>query len=531
MLALLLPLLVIFNVLVSYFRNPLRRIPAAHPLAPFTSLWMHSVRWRGIESRTLKAAHARLGPIICLGPKEVSVNCVQGGIRDVYAGGFEKGDGKWNWYSFFGNYGGINNMFSTGGNKPHAGRKRMLSNIYSKSVVTASPVLLAQLSSIIYERFLPCLDATLSGENAGVLDIYSFLSASTMDIVTGYIFGLKASSNLIRDSKQLVWFLDLYNSRRSFNFWPQEFPELTGLLEKWLKYRLVPKWVGEANNEIETWTKKMCDSAAGVLLADEAKAEDTPVVYQQLQAALAKEAKKTGVVETQSTMLIASEVLDHLAAGFDTSGITLTYVVHELSQHKDIQSRLQRELRTLSPRLIRQSSPTLPDQKTIDMLPFLHAVIWETLRLHSAIPGPQPRITPPQGCRLGPEGQSYDVPGGVRVSASAGLLHLNEHVYEQAIEWRPERWLEMEKFADERRKDMESRWFWAFGSGGRMCVGSHLAVCRKCESSFLVEIDRIERNAASLFQTLVESGNCSRSRSASHVFGSPSLIDWSVIYG
>lgn len=42
------------------------------------------------------------------------MNCVKGGIRDVYAGGFEKGrrsttkDGKgeYNWYSFFANYGG-----------------------------------------------------------------------------------------------------------------------------------------------------------------------------------------------------------------------------------------------------------------------------------------------------------------------------------------------------------------------------------------------------------------------------------------
>lgn len=358
----------------------------------------------------------------------------------------------------------IENMFSTGGNKPHAARKRMLSNIYSKSVVTASPALLAQTSSIIHDRFLPYLEDTFSREQqAGVLNIYSLLSATTMDIVTAYIFGLKASSNLIRDSKQLSWFLHLYNSRRSFNFWPQEFPELTAFLDKWLGYRLVPKWVDEANGEIEKWTRKMCNSAAGVLLQGNSKTEDTPVVYQQLQTALAKETKKNGVAETQSTLRLASEVLDHLAAGFDTSGITLTYVIHQLSQHKEIQSRLQQELLTLSPRLVKSSSPTLPDPKTVDALPFLHAVIWETLRLHSAIPGPQPRLTPPQGCRLGPDGHSYYVPGGVRVSASAGLLHMNEEVYERAIEWKPQRWLEMDKLGEEKRKEMESRWFWAFG--------------------------------------------------------------------
>lgn len=108
-LAILVPFLLLSHVLYNYFRNPLRKIPAAHPLAHFTSLWIQSVRWRAIENATLKAAHDRLGPIICLGPEDISVNCVKGGIREVYAGGFEKcksGRDEYSWYSFFSNYGG-----------------------------------------------------------------------------------------------------------------------------------------------------------------------------------------------------------------------------------------------------------------------------------------------------------------------------------------------------------------------------------------------------------------------------------------
>ena len=101
--------LLLGHICLNYLRNPLRKVPAAHPLAHFTSLWIASIRWRSIENATLKAAHDRLGPIVCLGPSEVSVNCVKGGIRDVYAGGFEKGSngpGGYNWYAFFSNYGG-----------------------------------------------------------------------------------------------------------------------------------------------------------------------------------------------------------------------------------------------------------------------------------------------------------------------------------------------------------------------------------------------------------------------------------------
>ncbi|KAF2657933.1 cytochrome P450 monooxygenase-like protein [Lophiostoma macrostomum CBS 122681] len=483
LLSTIIPLLLLFLLLtitIKYLRNPLRKIPAAHPLAPLTPLWIHWIRWRSIENATLKSAHRRLGPVICLSPSEVSVNCVKGGVRDVYAGGFEKGagggEGGFNWYGFFTNFGGVDNMFSTACNKTHSTRKRMISNIYSKSIITSSSALLAQTSTILYDRFLPALASTFDQqEQPGVLNIYALLSGATMDIVTGYIFGLAASSNLISNPKQLDWFLGLYNSRRSYNFWPQELPGFTAALQKWFGYRLVPKWVDEANLEIEKWTKDMCDGAARVLTQSKVDVQDTPAVYQQLTSALVREAKKADSDRKEDLNgVIASEVLDHLAAGFDTSGITLTYVIHELSVHPEVQHRLQQELQSLSPQLTPEAAPGLPDPKAVDSLPLLHAVIWETLRLRSAIPGPQPRVTPCQGCRLGPEERDYYVPGGVRVSASAGLLHSNEEVYERAEEWMPDRWLE--DVGEERKKDMESRWFWAFGSGGRMCVGSHLAV-------------------------------------------------------
>jgi hypothetical protein len=296
-----------------------------------------------------------------------------------------------------------------------------------------------------------------------------------MDIVTSYIFGLASSSNLTSHPDRLKHFLDLYNSRRSYNFWPQEFPKLTAWLRKWVGYRLVPEWVDAANREIEDWTWEMCEGAASVLRTQKeggegakVKEEDTPVVYAQLASGLMKEeSKKTGThnqspsLSKELKLQIASELLDHLAAGFDTSGITLSYAVHELSRHPEVQSKLRAELLTLFPRVHPCWAPALTDPKDVAALPYLHAVVYETLRLHSAIPGPQPRFTPAQGCVLGPEGNSYYVPGGVRVSASAGVLHMNEEVYENAKAWRPERWLE--DVEEEKRKDMESRWFWAFG--------------------------------------------------------------------
>lgn len=70
---------VIYPVLLS----PLCRIPLAHPTACLAPLWILWIRYVGRENVTVHAAHIRLGPLVRLGPSEISVNCVDGGIRTV----------------------------------------------------------------------------------------------------------------------------------------------------------------------------------------------------------------------------------------------------------------------------------------------------------------------------------------------------------------------------------------------------------------------------------------------------------------
>ncbi|KAE9967773.1 hypothetical protein EG328_007968 [Venturia inaequalis] len=338
---------------------------------------------------------------------------------------------------------------------------------------------------LLFKRILPKLDNYAT--EGKPFNIYPELSGMTMDFVTGYQFGLAASSNLIQDDEFRNHFLDLYDSRRSYNFWPQELPEWTSFLAK-MGWKLVPDWVGEANRGIEEWTMEMCDGASSFLSTAKAtRVEDMPVeevknfpaVYSQLVSGMAKSKQDSSTThpdKQQDRLEIASELLDHLAAGFDTSGITLVYIIHQLSLHPQIQETLRKELRTLSPPIslttATSPSPTLASPKLVDALPFLDAIIQESLRLHAAIPGPEPRVTPASGCTLGPEGEYPGIPGGVRISAQAWSLHRNEQVYEEPLEWRPSRWLEA---SEERLKEMK-RWFWAFGSGGRMCVGSNLAL-------------------------------------------------------
>ena len=70
-------------VILPVFVSPLSKIPAAHPTSSLSPSWILWTRWRGRENSTVLAAHERLGPLVRLGPNEISVNCVNGGIRTV----------------------------------------------------------------------------------------------------------------------------------------------------------------------------------------------------------------------------------------------------------------------------------------------------------------------------------------------------------------------------------------------------------------------------------------------------------------
>lgn len=237
-------LLLYASVIHPALISPLSRIPNAHWSAPFNPFWIIWTRYKSKEIFTVHQKHQELGPVIRLGPNDISVNCIKGGVSTVYAGGFEKHA----WYSnLFDNY-GVPNMFSTCESRSHAARKRMLSNVYSKSFIHGSQAMAGIATDLIYNRLLPKLGQYCS--TGAAVDIYPVLNAINMDFVTAYIFGLASSSDLTRQDDKREWFLNLYNSRRQYNFWPQELPRVTKFA-KLLSIRLVPKWVDEANANIE----------------------------------------------------------------------------------------------------------------------------------------------------------------------------------------------------------------------------------------------------------------------------------------
>jgi cytochrome P450 len=377
-------------------------------------------------------------------------------------------------------------MFSMEKRDVHSARKRMISNVYAKSTLQSSSAFREISETVLYRRMLPRIAAAPKGEQ----EAYELFSAVALDVVTAYIFGLEQGSNFTDQPEVGARWLHDYKSRQPYLFWLQEMPNVFHLFSKFgLGQWLIPAWVGKRSLDIEEQCLKWCDAAEAAIASGRAakSARSHPTVYGQLRTALKRQEeqsaspgeKSSSQLTREQRLEIASEMLDHLAAGFDTSGITLTYLAWELSQegNAEIQSALREELLTLRPmmpKLGQEDTTCMPAPKDIDDLPLLHAVVMETLRLHAAIPGGQPRITP-ANTTLGPSGtKAYDIPAGIRVVSAAHSLHRHSAIFPEPGLWRPKRWMSEDGGVDGGGE--KARWFWAFGSGGRMCVGSNLAM-------------------------------------------------------
>lgn len=472
--------------------SPLARIPNAHWSCSLSSYWILHARKHGKENETLFKAHLQHGPVVRVAPNTLSVDGVDA-LRAIYQGGYEKAD----WYRVFDNYGYVDtcliadekeltffrvpHMFSTLGSKEHSRRKRMISNVYSKSYIHASAPGRAQSKAILLGRLLPLLRQETERDDVKGTEVQSVFMATTMDLISAYVFGVRNGTNFIQQKSYRDHWLQLYLSRHQHHFWPQELPGLTNFCKQ-LRFRLYPSWVDSANEEIRVWNKTMCDNTERSLDAhvDELYLPaDEPVVFRAMNAGIDKEEEAEGQASLPYTtsiqkrsLAVASETLDQLLAGHETAGIVLTYIAWRLSQSPDIQSQLREELLSIEPSMKQATDSTadLPGPKVLDNLPILNAIVMETLRLHAPIPGPQPRSTPYPSCHIG----GYEIPGGVRIASLAHTLHLDERVFSDARSWDPSRWLARQS-DDESRKQMD-RQFWAFGSGGRMCIGSNFAL-------------------------------------------------------
>ncbi|KAF7075677.1 hypothetical protein CFC21_080436 [Triticum aestivum] len=154
-------------------------------------------------------------------------------------------------------------------------------------------------------------------------------------------------------------------------------------------------------------------------------------------------------------------LMDMFAAGTDTSSIVLEFAMAELMRKSHLMAKLQAEVRSKTPK----SQKTVKEDDLSGM-PYLKAVVKETLRLHPPAPLLLPRLTMAECDDV----NGYMVPAGTRTIVNTwALCRDTESWGEKAEEFWPERFMDGAKaVADFKGRDFQ---FLPFGAGRRICPG------------------------------------------------------------
>lgn len=143
----------------------------------------------------------------------------------------------------------------------------------------------------------------------------------------------------------------------------------------------------------------------------------------------------------------------------ETTLCSMEWVLAEVINNQGIQDRIRKEIDTV----LDGAQLTEPD---ISRLPFLMAVVKESLRLHMPIPLLMPHMNWKQA-KL----RQYDIPLGTKVLVNAWWIANNPDVWENPEKFLPDRF--MTSNIDATGSDFR---FLPFGSGRRCCPGSILAL-------------------------------------------------------
>ncbi|ONH66674.1 Isotrichodermin C-15 hydroxylase [Cyberlindnera fabianii] len=433
-----------FLILRPFILSPLRMIPGP-PLYKITKLLAYNDQ--RVESRNVKLNewHTKYGPVIQVGPNEISLSSLDH-LKRVY---IKQNLPKSSFYAQFNNFDELN-AFSILDRRDHITRKKLMTKIYTKTNIFQQDS--QRHINTKVGNLLQFTEQTLGNS----IDVYEMFNSLAMDVVTYYEVGSKFSTNLLLDLKQRK-VIKAFRASSSMWFWTTLVPSLWSWIADDTTTRL--------SNECREWSKAKFLEAY----------EDLEQNGDTMEMSLVRQLWSIGM----SKWAIGSEVFDHVAAGHETTGTSLAFCTWQLSRpiNKHIQDKIYNELCDHF-----GSTPLsyLPLDE-VDKLPYVDAVISETTRLHAAIPGSEPRIVDSKdGYSVTlPNGTSVNLPQGTIVSVQPWSIHNDPSIFVHPEQFHPERWLKQEDETDDdfktRLKIMRSAMF-AFGAGNRMCLGMNVAI-------------------------------------------------------
>jgi cytochrome P450 len=183
---------------------------------------------------------------------------------------------------------------------------------------------------------------------------------------------------------------------------------------------------------------------------------------------------------------VRDQILIFLLAGHETTSSALTFALHLIGRHPDIQQGIRDEVAAV----VGDARPT-PSQLHSG-LPFTTAVLKEAMRMYPSAPFVGRRLSEAS------EVDGYSIPAGADAVVSIWSIHHDPELWPDPDTFDPKRFME---------GDPANRYAWMpFGAGPRACIGQHFSMMesvaalavliRTFDIESLADSDRVPVNSA-----------------------------------
>ncbi|KAH8896733.1 cytochrome P450 [Thozetella sp. PMI_491] len=446
-----------YQVLVALYNispfHPLSRFPGPK-LAAMTLLYecWYDLILVGKYTKAIAKMHEAYGPIVRISPSELHCNDPDF-IDEIYAGAGRKRDKPQHLVNSFAGP-SVVSAFATIDHDLHRVRRGAMNKFFSRS-------LMLNLEGDIRELAAQLCDKLIRNPTRGrPFDLTSAYSCYTSDVISAYCFG--TSLGFVAQPDWEPNFREPINGFANGTFIFRFFPVLRGLVTVVPFFsRFLPKEIRILMTEMYVHMparirKAKVDREAGIKY-------DRPTVFSDILGSSLPEEEKT-------VFRLVAEGFGLVGAGTETTSWAMTVLSYHLLTKPELLDRLRESLERVDP-------ANLESWVTLEKIPYLYAVIMESLRLSYGIGARSPRIPRDEDLvyRGIYDGQQYEyvIPKGTSIGMSTFLIHHNKDLFPDSEIFIPERWLDSRGL---KRRELE-KGFFAFSRGSRQCVGMNLAQC------------------------------------------------------
>lgn len=316
----------------------------------------------------------------------------------------------------------------------HARQKRLLTHAFSdRSLREQEPLVLSYIN-----LFVSKLQESAAREE--VVNMEELLNFLTFDIIGDLAFG--EPFGCLQGSEYHPWVATIFKSVKTGAFIRafQIYPILALAMRKMMPKSMIRRRVEHAQMSKEKVARRLQMTTT------------RPDFISYILKYNDERGMQRREIETNASIMIT--------AGSETTATVLAACVFFLLKHADCHLKLTQEVRG-----------TFPTEDSITFLaasklPFLNAVIEESLRLHPPFPAIGPRLVPRGGAMI--NGQY--VPGEVSVSVAHYSTFRASSNFAKPDSFIPDRWLEENKvggiFESDKREALQP-----FSYGPRACIG------------------------------------------------------------